>query len=126
MRAYIIRRLLLMIPTFLIVTLTIFFLLRLVPGNVIDLMVAESGVAGGGEMTRLDLERALGLDEAVHVQYLRWVWGIMQGDFGKHIWDRTPIIDDILHRLPVSFELGIMALTTAIIIALPLGIFSAI
>jgi peptide/nickel transport system permease protein len=126
MRNYIIRRVLLMIPTFLVVTLTIFFLLRLVPGNVIDLMVAQSGVAGGGEMTRLELERALGLGEAVHVQYVRWIWGIIQGDFGKHIWDRTPIIDDILHRLPISFELGFLALITALIIALPLGIFSAI
>jgi peptide/nickel transport system permease protein len=52
--------------------------------------------------------------------------GIFQGDFGTHIWDRTPILDDILHRLPVSFELGFLALITAMIIALPIGIFSAI
>ncbi len=126
MRAYIIRRLLLMIPTFLMVTLTIFFLLRLVPGNVIDLMVAESSTAGGGELTRLELEKALGMDAAIHVQYVRWIWGIFQGDFGKHIWDSTPIIDDILNRLPVSFELGFLALITALLISLPLGIFSAI
>jgi len=126
MRAYIIRRLLLMIPTFLLVTLTIFFLLRAVPGNVIDLMVAQSGSAGGGQMTRANLERSLGFDVPVHVQYIKWMWGIFHGDFGKHVWTRTPILDDILHRLPVSFELGFLALATALIIALPLGIFSAI
>ena len=126
MKSYIIRRLLLMIPTFFLVTVTIFCLVRLVPGDVIDLMVAQSGVAGGGELTREDLRQSLGLDEAIHIQYLRWIWGIFQGDFGQHIWDRTSIIDDILHRLPVSFELGFLALITALIIALPIGIFSAI
>jgi peptide/nickel transport system permease protein len=126
MRAYVIRRLLLMIPTFILVTLTIFCLLRTIPGDVIDLMVAESGGAGGGEMTRDDLKRALGLDEAIYIQYLRYMAGIFRGDFGTHIWDRTPILDDILHRLPVSFELGALALVTAMIIALPIGIFSAI
>jgi peptide/nickel transport system permease protein len=115
-----------MIPTFLLVTLTIFFLLRAVPGNVIDLMVAQSGAAGGGTVTRANLERTLGFDLPVHVQYLKWMWGIFHGDFGQHIWNRTPIIDDILHRLPVSFELGFLALATALLIALPLGIFSAI
>jgi peptide/nickel transport system permease protein len=115
-----------MIPTFLLVTLTIFFLLRAVPGNVIDLMVAQSGSAGGGQMTRANLERSLGFDVPVHVQYIKWMWGIFHGDFGKHVWTRTPILDDILHRLPVSFELGFLALATALIIALPLGIFSAI
>jgi len=126
MRAYVIRRLLLMIPSFFLVTLTIFILLRAVPGDVIDLMVAQSGSAGGGEMTRQGLERALGFDAPVHVQYAKWVWGIFHGDFGKHVWTRTPILDDILHRLPVSFELGFLALVTALVIALPLGIFSAI
>lgn len=126
MRAYVIRRLLLMIPTFILVTLTIFCLLRTIPGDVIDLMVAESGGAGGGEMTRADLKRALGLDEAIYIQYLRYMAGIFRGDFGTHIWDRTPILDDILHRLPVSFELGFLALITAMIIALPIGIYSAI
>jgi peptide/nickel transport system permease protein len=126
MRAYVIRRFLLMIPTFILVTLTIFCLLRTIPGDVIDLMVAESGGAGGGEMTRDDLKRALGLDEAIYIQYLRYMAGIFRGDFGTHIWDRTPILDDILHRLPVSFELGALALVTAMIIALPIGIFSAI
>ncbi len=126
MRAYIIRRLLLMIPTFLLITLTIFFLLRAVPGNVIDLMVAQSGAAGGGTTTRDNLERTLGLDVPVHVQYVKWMWGIFHGNFGEHVWNRTPILDDILHRLPISLELGFLALATALLIALPLGIFSAI
>lgn len=126
MRSYIIRRLLLMIPTFLLITLTIFILLRAVPGNVIDLMVAQSGAAGGGTTTRDNLERSLGLNVPVHIQYAKWMWGIFHGNFGEHVWNRTPILDDILHRLPISLELGFLALATALLIALPLGIFSAI
>ena len=126
MRAYIIRRLLLMIPTFFLVTLTIFILLRAVPGSVIDLMVAQSGAAGGGAVTRENLERSLGLNFPVHIQYLRWIGGIFQGNFGEHIWNRQPILDDILNRLPISLELGLLALVTALLIALPLGILSAI
>lgn len=126
MRAYIGRRLLLMIPTFFLVTITIFSVVRLVPGSVVDLMSAQSGVAGGGEMTRQDLRRTLGLDAPIHIQYIRWIGGIFHGDFGQHIWDRTSIFKDILHRLPVSFELGFLALITALIIALPIGAYSAI
>jgi len=126
MRAYIIRRLLLMIPTFLLVTLTIFVLIRLIPGSLIDLMVAQSGVAGGGELTRAQLEKALGLDAPVHIQYIRWLGGILRGDFGVHLWEKTPVLDDVLHRLPVSFELGLLALITALLIAFPIGVYSAI
>lgn len=126
MRAYIVRRLLLMVPTFFLITLTIFILLRAVPGNVIDLMVAQSGSAGGGAVTRENLERALGFNFPIHIQYIKWIGGIFRGDFGEHIWNRTPILDDMLHRLPISLELGLLALVTALLIALPLGILSAI
>ncbi|GAH79105.1 unnamed protein product, partial [marine sediment metagenome] len=89
MRAYIIRRLLLIIPTLLLVTIISFFLARLIPGDVIDLMLAEQPVLNR-ELTRIELERALGLDIPIYVQYGRWLGvvphpdtgfsGILQGD----------------------------------------------
>jgi len=126
MRAYIIRRLLLMIPTFILVTLTVFLVMRLIPGSVVDLMVAQSGAAGGGQQTRAELEKALGLDLPVHIQYIRWLGDIFRGDFGTNIWEGTPVRDTILTRLPVSFELGLLALLTSLLIAIPVGVFSAI
>ncbi len=115
-----------MIPTFILVTLTVFLVARFVPGSVVDLLVAQSGSAGGGELTRAELEKALGLDLPVHIQYVRWLGNLFRGDLGTNLWERTPVREDVLARLPVSFELGLLALLTSLVIALPIGVFSAI
>jgi peptide/nickel transport system permease protein len=115
-----------MIPTFLLVTLTVFLVARFVPGSALDLMAAQSGSAGGGELTRANLEKALGLDLPVHIQYVRWLGNLFRGDLGTNIWERTPVREDVLARLPVSFELGLLALLTSLVIALPIGVYSAI
>ena len=135
MRAYTIRRLLLMIPTVFLVSLMIFLLIRLVPGSVIDILVAESGKWGRGA-SRADIEETLGFDVPVFQQYGRWIGvvpqedgsfsGIFQGDFGNSYWTKVPVTDDILPRLPVTFELGLLGLIIAQIIALPIGIYSAL
>jgi len=126
MRAYIIRRLLLMVPTFILVTLTVFLVARFVPGSALDLMVAQSGAAGGGQLTRAELAKALGLDLPVHIQYVRWLGNLFRGDLGTNLWEKTPVREDVLARLPVSFELGVLALLTALLIALPIGVYSAV
>jgi len=138
MRAYIIRRLLLIIPTLLLVTVIIFFLARMIPGNVIDIMLAEQpikeyktdekgGRFGVGEYTRADIEHALGLDVPIHVQYGRWLSNIiLHGDLGTSLYKKTPVLREIINRLPVSFELGLIAIFTALLIALPVGVYSAI
>jgi peptide/nickel transport system permease protein len=124
---YIIRRVLLMIPTFILVTVTVFFLVRFIPGSVIDQMISEMGASGGGrDATREQIEARLGLDVPVHVQYVRWIGGVVQGDLGKSLWTGTPVMDDILNRIPVTAELGILALMIALLIALPIGIYSAV
>ncbi len=135
MRGYVIRRLLLVIPTVFIASLIIFFLIRLIPGDVIDAMVADFGEAVG-VTTRPLLEKALGLDVPLHIQYGRWIGvipgtdgslsGILQGDLGNSLWRKTPVVDDLLVRWPVTLELGIMGLIIAQIIALPIGIFSSL
>ena len=139
MRTYIIRRLLLMIPTLFIVSLIVFFMIRLIPGTIVDAMVAEQmrgGVGVMGEADREALEHALGLDVPVLTQYGRWVGvlrgvdgsfsGIFQGDLGNSLWKGIPVTEEIAARWPATLELGVMGLIVAQLIALPIGIFSAL
>jgi len=140
-RAYIIRRLLLFIPTMFLVSLIIFFPIRFLPGDVMQLMVAEHEYYFFQEGSEADeslelIRKELGLDVPVHIQYGRWLGflpgadvsfsGIFQGNLGKSLWTRRPAIEQIMPKLPVTLGLGIMALIIAQLIALPVGIYSAI
>jgi peptide/nickel transport system permease protein len=134
MRAYIIRRLLLIVPTLFLASIIVFAVIRFIPGSVIDQMLAD--MIKVTEFDRAAIEKALGLDAPWYVQYVRWVGvapypeegfhGILQGDLGRSLWKNTPVTEEILNRLPVTFELGLMALLIAQVIALPIGIFSAV
>jgi len=127
MRGYITRRLLLIIPTVLLATLMVFFVVHLIPGDIIDLMIAENPVGTTGDVTRQALEHDLGLDVPIHVQYVQWLGDIfLYGDLGDSLWTSTSVTEEILSRLPVTFELGLMALVVALLIALPIGVYSAI
>ena len=144
MRAYLIRRLLLIIPTLLLLSFIVFLSVRFIPGDVIDVMVAqmEGWWAVGGDIDREVLERRLGLDVPVYVQYGRWIgvlptpdWitgeshprGLLQGTLGEPLIGGFSTIDEmIMSRLPVTIELGVMAIVIGLVIALPVGIYSAI
>ena len=129
MRAYLIRRLLLTIPTLLILTIIVFLAVRFLPGDVVDAMVAEmeSWSATGGVVDGEALERMLGLDVPVHVQYGRWMGGILlRGTFGESLTGRWAIEERIISRLPVTLELGVMAIAIGLVIAIPVGLYSAI
>jgi len=133
MRAYIIRRLLLIIPTVFVVSVMVFISIRLVPGDVIDLMVAQHGGGGdipttsGIEISPEAIRRALGLDVPFHVQYGRWVRDIfLHGNLGISLWTQSTVIEELVQRIPVTFELGLMSFFIAQIIAIPVGIFSAV
>ncbi len=125
MRAYITRRLLLMIPTLWIVTVIVFLLVRFLPGDVIDLM--ESRFAALNiQIDRESFMRMLGLDVPVYVQYGRWMEGILlHGTLGKSLFGNFTVEERILATLPVTIELGVMALVLAQLIAVPVGIYSA-
>jgi peptide/nickel transport system permease protein len=127
---YIVRRVLLMIPTLFVVTIVVFLSIRLIPGNVVELMVLQHGAEQGVGEEQLNIEgvRAmLGLDLPMHVQYGRWMAGVIRGDLGDSLWWRgRNVTQHILERLPVSFELGILAFIIAQIIAIPVGLYSAI
>jgi len=128
MRAYIIRRLILMVPTLFLVTLLVFFSVRFIPGSVIDLMVAEMATESGlgSELTAEYVKKALGLDVPVYVQYWNWLVNAATGDLGNSLWTGRPVTQEIFSRIPVSLELGILAMITALLIAIPIGVLSAI
>jgi len=124
MKVYVVRRLLLVIPTIFIASFVIFFLVHLIPGNVVDMMV--SGQQTATEEARHTVEHDLGLDVPLYVQYVRWIGNISHGDLGKSLWTKTAVTQEIVARLPVTLELGIIALLVSLLIALPIGIYSAI
>ena len=127
MSAYITRRILLMIPTLFIVTILVFLSVRFIPGDIIDIMMGDLAYMGSGPIDREMLERRLGLDVPVYVQYGRWVGGILlHGTLGDSLLGGFTIEKQILARLPVTLELGVLALVIGFLIALPVGIYSAI
>ncbi len=130
MRAYIIRRILLIIPTLLVVTILVFLTIRLIPGTAIDQMLAGHAkeVAQGTppEVVREELMHRMGLDLPIHVQFGRWLGDAFQGDLGESLWTGIPVMTQIRERLPVSFELGVIGMVVALLIAFPVGIYSGI
>ena len=126
MRAYIIRRLLLIIPTLFILSTLVFLSVRFLPGDVIDAMASELESLGV-VVDREALEHKLGLDVPVWVQYGRWMGGILlHGTLGESLRGVWTVEEQILGRLPVTLELGLLAIVIGLVIALPVGIYSAI
>ena len=123
MKTYILRRLLAMAPTLFFASLIVFVSMRVIPGDVIDLMLAQNDVSTS--LDREALEAAMGLDQPMASQYVRWAGSALQGDLGQSLWRSTPVTEQILERLPVTFELGFLALVVALSVAVPVGIFSA-
>ena len=126
MSAYIARRILLMIPTLFIVTILVFLSVRFIPGDIIDIMIGDLEYAGP-PIDREAIERRLGLDVPVYVQYGRWVGGILlHGTLGDSLLGGVTIEEKILARVPVTLELGVLAIAIGFLLALPVGIYSAI
>ena len=126
MQAYLARRLLALVPALFFASLIVFVIVRLVPGNVIDMMLAQNDV-GADKLSRDQLVRTLGLDRPMWLQYFHWIGGILfHGDFGRSLWQNTPVRELLAARLPVTFQLGFMAMIIALCIALPIGIYSAV
>ena len=126
MRTYIVRRLLALIPTLFFASLIVFVTVRLIPGSVIDMMLSHNDISAD-KMSRDQLISALGLDKPMWEQYLAWIGGILlHGDFGRSLWQNTPVAELLATRLPVTFQLGLMALAVALVVAIPIGAYSAL
>jgi peptide/nickel transport system permease protein len=122
MRQYVLKRLLLVVPTLLLVSIIVFSLTRLIPGDVVVLMFEEKAYAEDLEALRAKL----GLNQPIYVQYGIWLSQVVRGNLGESLWTKRPVLEEIARRLPVSFELGAMAIAFGLCWALPIGVLAAI
>ena len=128
MTQYIVRRLLLFIPTMILATVMVFALFWVVPGDA-AMMILTGEEGEGGRVNTEDIEqlrKELGLDRPIHVQYGEWVFNLLKGDLGTSIWYRIPVMDELKDRFLVSMELAVMAILMAFVAAVPLGVISAV
>jgi peptide/nickel transport system permease protein len=125
MRNYILRRALMVPITVLGVSLLVSLTLQLLPGNVADIIVAESGGFNTG-LTKESVESDLGLDKNVFVRWIDWLGNVAQGDFGEYFRGGRSVGGELEHRLPVTLQLSAMALVLSLLIAIPIGVISAI
>jgi peptide/nickel transport system permease protein len=122
--SYLIRRLLLMILTLFGISVIIFVLLRIVPGNIADILFDAAGMVNPAE--KLKLEQELGLDKPIVIQYINWIVGLLHGDFGYTYVSERPALEEILPRIPVTAKLAGLALLFSILFGVPLGVVSAV
>ena len=126
MASYLIRRLLGLIPTLFFASVIVFVTVRLIPGDVIDMMLSENDISAES-LSREQLMATLGLDRPMWEQYMRWAGAIVtRGDLGKSLWGDAPVWDELAARLPISFELGLLAMIFALVLAVPIGVYSAV
>ena len=125
MGKYILKRFFLMIPTLLGVAALIFFLIRVVPGDVVELRLAGDSSSVSEEV--LAQERArFGLDKPIWQQFVVWIWGLVRLDFGTSMWTGAPIWEEIRLRFALSLQVAIMATIVAVLLAIPLGVLAAL
>lgn len=120
MRQYVIRRFLLLIPVFILVTFSVYSLLLLLPGDPVMALMGENPDPERLEQIRKDL----GLDRPIYVQYFEWFFRVMQGDLGHSIQTGEPVAGALRRRFPVTLQIGLMALIISLIVSLPVGIYS--
>jgi peptide/nickel transport system permease protein len=122
--SYLIRRFFLMLLTLFGISVLIFTMLRIVPGNIADIVFNAAGMIDVAEKAKLEQE--LGLDQPIAVQYVQWMGGLAHGDLGYSYVSEKPAIDEILPRIPITAKLAGLALTFAILFGVPLGVISAV
>ena len=126
MRTYILKRLLLIIPTLLGVAVIVFLIMRVIPGDV-ALMILGGDDGGQINQQQVDaLRQQLGLDRPLIVQFATWLWGVVRFDFGNSLWTGQPIVHELAIRLPLSLQLALMATFVSVLIAIPLGTLAAV
>jgi peptide/nickel transport system permease protein len=122
MREYLLRRLVLLFPTLLGVTLVVFLMMHFIPGDPVTNMMGEMFSQEDADRLRQEL----GLDKPLLIQYGKWVWYMAQGDWGRSLFTNQPVLTDVLYRLPVSLELLVLSTLLSLMIALPAGTIAAV
>jgi peptide/nickel transport system permease protein len=121
LRRYLAKRLVVAIPSLLIASLIVFTLPRLIPGDVVAMMLEEKAYAKDLEELRVKL----GLNRPIYVQYFEWLGRAAVGDLGETLWTRRPVLEEIGQRLPITLELALLSMVVAIGIAIPIGVIAA-
>jgi peptide/nickel transport system permease protein len=121
MHPYVARRLLLVTPTLIGVTIVVFSLVRLLPGDAVSMLLQDYAYAKDAD----EMRARLGLDQPVHIQYFVWLGGLLRGNLGTSLHTNEPVGIEITNRLPVTAELGLMAIVIGLLIAVPVGVISA-
>jgi peptide/nickel transport system permease protein len=121
---YIARRTLLVVPVLVGLSVTVFLMLRLIPGDVVDVILGSEGSASPERMA--ELRKLFGLDQPLPQQYLAWILSLLGGDFGRSIRTSRPILPDVLARVPVTYQLATMAMLLSLLLAVPLGVISSV
>ncbi len=119
-----VKRFFLMLLTLVGMSIIIFVLLRLMPGNIVDIMFDSAGFVDPAE--KAEIEKELGLDQPIHVQYAQWIWGIMRWDLGFSYVSEMPAIDELGPRIPITAKLAALALFFSVLFGVPLGVISAV
>jgi peptide/nickel transport system permease protein len=122
--AYVVRRFLLMLLTLFGISVIIFVLLRVMPGNIVDILYDAAGYVNPREKAKIEAE--LGLDRPIAVQYVAWIGGLAHGDLGYSYVSERPAIEEIAPRIPVTAKLAGLAISFAVLIGVPLGVISAV
>jgi peptide/nickel transport system permease protein len=122
MRDYLIKRFFLLIPTFIGITLVVYAVLLLLPGDPVDVLLGQEYDAEIAARMRAEW----GLDQPIIVQYTKWLWHIVQGDWGRSMFSRKPVFDEVMAKLPLTLELIILALFFELLISVPAGVISAV
>jgi peptide/nickel transport system permease protein len=127
-RIYVLHRLLLFVPTLIGVSLLIFVLMRLVPGDIAEILVYQTGSESSAIQERQirAIRAELGLDRPVAAQYLAWIGDAVRGDFGYSYSQRRPVGEILAERFPRSMELAALTLLVAVLASVPLGVISAV
>ncbi len=127
MQAYIVKRVLLFIPTTILLTAPVFVVMRIIPGDpALNILVGPEREYDYTQEELDKLRAELGTDKPIYEQYVRWIWGILHWDFGITYYSKTPVADDIARTFPVTLELAIIATLVSSVVAIPLGMLSAV
>lgn len=126
MLGYIVRRILSLAPTLFFASVIVFVTIRMIPGDTIDLMIAQNDT-GAIQQSREQLEAVLGFDRPIYVQYVKWVGSILlEGDLGQSLWTKSSVTEELFSRLPVTFTLGFLALLVSVLLGVPVGVYAAL
>ena len=124
MGGYVLKRILVTIPTLIGISVLIFMMVRLLPGDIVDVLLGAD--VGADPALKEQAREQLGLNGSYPEQYWRWISGIVQGDFGFSLRNQQPVSEVLLNALPITFELVFLGLLIAVVIGLPLGVLSAV